>query len=138
MMIFSWITRNLKWIILASIISFALKFGYDAYTDYQDMIALQIEQAETIAELEGVNAVNEATITAQREQARENELNRQVLDISLRNSESRVDDLEGLLSRHDLEFLALNKPGLIERRINDATSNVFSDIECSTNPDCLR
>lgn len=126
-----------KWVAVIGVLSFALKFGYDVYNDYQDQIALQIAQAETIAKLEGVNAVNDATITAMGVQARENEINRQALSISLRDSESRSKTLERLLSRHDLEFLALNKPGLIERRINNATETVFRDLECITNPDCV-
>ena len=34
-----------------------------------------------------------------------------------------------ILTEHDLEYLAYKKPGLIEKRINDATAKVFDDLE---------
>lgn len=127
-----------KWLLAAAILSFALKFGYEAYTDYQDLIQTQIELTERNARLANVNAVNNATITQLKDQAVRNEINRSNLEASLRLSEQRANDLERLLSKHDLEFLAINKPGLIERRINDATNDVFNDISCATDPNCVR
>lgn len=127
-----------KWVLAAGLISFALKFGYDAYNDYQALVARNIEQAETIGELNTANAANTATIQAMEEQARETAENLEFLSSQLLDAEDRVNDLEGLLSRHDLEFLALNRPGLIERRINDATDDVFSDLECLTDPNCVQ
>lgn len=41
-------------------------------------------------------------------------------------------DLEEKLAKHDLEMLARKKPGLIEKRINDATRQIFDQIETET------
>lgn len=40
--------------------------------------------------------------------------------------------LREVLAKHDLEYLASQKPGLIESRINAATKRVFSDIKDAT------
>jgi G3E family GTPase len=140
--LFSWFTKGgWKWLIgliFALVLAYGLNFARNFYNDYQDLLAQQIENAEIIGELTTVNQTNEATITELERQAREAELNRQVLEISMRNAETRVNELESLLSRHDLEFLASERPGLIERRINDATENVFRTIECITDPSCVQ
>ena len=127
-----------KWLLVAAILSFALKFGYEAYTDYQGMIEQQIQDAAKIATLDSANQVNQATIEKMVEQAKRNEANRLALQNSLNFSEIRVDELQALLADHNLEFLAINKPGLIENRINNATIDVFRSIECSTDPNCVQ
>lgn len=42
--------------------------------------------------------------------------------------------LNDVLSRHNLHALALAKPGLIERRVNDGTADIFSLFERATTP----
>lgn len=42
------------------------------------------------------------------------------------------DELEEKLAKHDLEMLARKKPGLIEKRMNDATKAIFDQIESET------
>jgi hypothetical protein len=37
-----------------------------------------------------------------------------------------------VLHRHDLTTLATEKPGLVEKRINDATKALFEDLQSST------
>lgn len=37
-----------------------------------------------------------------------------------------------VLTKHDLEYLALKKPGLIETRVNNATQKVFDSLESIT------
>jgi len=60
-------------------------------------------------------------------------LNRQLIEQN-RAAEQVVNDLRGLFDEHDLEHLAYEKPGLIERRINDGTKQVFDRIERITDP----
>lgn len=55
-----------------------------------------------------------------------------LLDKALSEAEKRSASLRKILAEHDLEFLALEKPKLIEKRINDATNKVFTSIEQST------
>ena len=46
------------------------------------------------------------------------------------NEKSR---LENKLANHDLEYLAKKKPGLISKRITDATNSMFGAIEDASN-----
>lgn len=136
---FGWVVNGgWKKLLAAALLAFALKFGYDVYTDYQDLQRERIELVERNAALESARQVNQATIEEQARQRREAEANRQILEIQMREAESRVRELEKLLSDHDLENLAFERPGLIERRINDATIDLFRDIECVTTPGCVR
>ena len=126
-----------KQLLIGGLVAAALWFAWDFYTDYQDMVAQQVQDAKTITALESAASVNSATIAEMERQARENAINRQILEESKRESERRVSELESLLSRHDLEFLAISKPGLIERRINDATDEAFDRLSCITDPTCV-
>ena len=49
-----------------------------------------------------------------------------------REAEKYGDELSKKLREHDLTRLTLRKPGLIEKRVNDATQKVFEDLESST------
>lgn len=44
-------------------------------------------------------------------------------------SRKNVDNLRKLLSKHDIAYLSLRKPGLIEPRINNGTANIGKKIE---------
>lgn len=126
-----------KWVLIIGLVSFLAYFARDAYNDYQSLI---IERSELLAEntaLDAANSANLAAIEEMEKQARRNEQLRSELETAFRESEIDINQLRDIFARHNLEFLALNKPVLIERRINDATNNVFSDIECLTNPNCV-
>ena len=56
------------------------------------------------------------------------------LDLKLKEAYKESDSLRKLLAKHDLTKLAIEKPGLIEKRINDATDKTFDDIERLTSP----
>lgn len=51
------------------------------------------------------------------------------LDRRFKNARTQSKVLEKQLARHDLSTLARVKPGLVERRVNDATARVFQHIE---------
>lgn len=90
--------------------------------------ALQVEnqvQDQTINTLEGavdrwsehakmLQETNEAMAKAQREASAE---------------QRRLNDV---LAKHDLEYLSLRKPGLIERRINSGTADILGMFERAT------
>ena len=54
------------------------------------------------------------------------------LQIRLSIAEDYSNDLVRKLRRHDLVYLSISKPGLIETRINNGTEKVFNDIESFT------
>ena len=56
------------------------------------------------------------------------------LQQELQQAEVYKEELLGKLQKHNLSQLSLKKPGLIERRINDATAKVFDDLESLTSP----
>jgi hypothetical protein len=51
------------------------------------------------------------------------------LQIRVSQAEDYQNDLLRKLQRHDLTRLTLAKPGLIETRVNNATKQVFEDLE---------
>jgi succinate dehydrogenase/fumarate reductase flavoprotein subunit len=63
----------------------------------------------------------------QLQEQRENEL-----QIKLKLAEQYSNKLVGKLRSHDLTYLSLSKPGLIEKRINDGTEQVLDNIESIT------
>lgn len=97
---------------------------------YYDSTQAKIEQL--VAEkqiLDQAVRTNESTIGRLREDAaRQQQLNDE-LQANLRKAEEGLDQIRATLSDHDLTQLALRKPGLIETRINNATEEVFQQIE---------
>jgi hypothetical protein len=55
-----------------------------------------------------------------------------VLNEALRKSEESREGLIRIYRKHDLTRLATAKPGLIEKRINNGTAQVFDDLESIT------
>lgn len=53
----------------------------------------------------------------------------------MNSAERGTEVLRETLRESDLQKLSNAKPGLIERRVNDATDNVFEDLESITTPD---
>jgi peptidoglycan hydrolase CwlO-like protein len=58
-----------------------------------------------------------------------------LLQQRLQQSEQYYDELQALFRRHNFTNLVLQRPGLIERRVNDATKQVFEDLESITRND---
>lgn len=100
--------------------------GYTYFVYTQEKISNLTEQVTqyqiNIRQCEGTLAnVQQDRIRIERETA--------VLQTRVRQAETYQSDLIQKLQRHDLTRLTLEKPGLIEKRINDATQQVFKDIE---------
>jgi FtsZ-binding cell division protein ZapB len=53
----------------------------------------------------------------------------QQLQADLQKAEAYGDELQGKLRRHNLTALALKKPGLLEGKMNDATANLWRELE---------
>lgn len=102
---------------------------YWYYNDSQKRIkALQ----ESNAVLKLVAETNDQTIKALVEQQRVNSERLLELSNNLSVAEAYNTELRNILQRHNLTRLAEQRPGLIEKRINDATLEVFNAIATST------
>ena len=62
------------------------------------------------------------------------ELNKN-LSADLQKAEKYGDELRATLQKHNLTHLANKKPGLIEKRMQDATNKLWDDLESITAPD---
>jgi len=108
---------------------YAAKYYYDTT---QATIA---QLRENNAKLEVANEENQATIIKmEKNSIRLNALTDQ-LNKDLRKSEEYGDQLRETLNKHDLTHLANKKPGLIEKRMQNATDKLWGDLESATGDD---
>jgi len=117
------------WIYTVGIYAAIIIGGYFYYTTTQNKLEAY---AVSTAKYELAIQTNNETIQRLEDDAEErtasfNELSRQ-LDIS----EAYQDSLHELLQKHDLTRLTIAKPGLIENRMNDATKQIYQDMESDT------
>ena len=109
--------------------AYAAKYYYDTT---QATIA---QLRENNAKLEVANEENQQTIAKmQEDNVRLNALTDQ-LNKDLRKSEEYGDELRKTLNKHDMTHLANKKPGLIEKRMQDATDKLWGDLESVTSND---
>ena len=106
-----------------------------AYADkyYYDTTQAKIAQLrENNVKLEVANEENQQTIKKMGEdKQRLNALTDQ-LSADLRKAEEYGDQLRNTLNKHDLTHLANKKPGLIEKRMQNATDKLWDDLESIT------
>ena len=106
--------------------------AFGGYLYVKNITAENKALAQQVGALQSSNVSLQATLdTALENEQRQADLNGQ-LQVRLSDAESRLTDLRRLLLEHDLTALALEKPGLIERRVNSATQNVFDSFEFIT------
>ena len=87
---------------------------------------------ENNAKLETANQINQETIAKQQADATKlAQLNSQ-LTTDLQKAESYGDELRNTLQKHNLTHLANKKPGLIEKRMQNATDKLWDDLESIT------
>ena len=69
--------------------------------------------------------------------AQNNKQNTLILEMEKDKNEAEreVNKLRDTFARHDLDNLALAKPGLIQTRVNNATKRVKDDLILLTNPE---
>ena len=109
--------------------AYGAKYYYDTT---QNTIA---QLRDNNAKLEVANETNQATIEKMgQDSARLNELNSE-LNMNLRKSEKYGDELRDTLNKHNLTHLANKKPGLIEKRMQNATDKLWDDLESLTSDD---
>mgnify|MGYP003325078534 FL=1 len=126
---------NAKMIRLYAMIFVIALLGGAAYAAkyYYDTTQATIAQLrENNAKLEVANEENQATIQKMTEDAiRLNALTDQ-LGEDLRKAESYGDELRNTLNKHNLTHLANKKPGMIEKRMQNATDKLWDDLESIT------
>ena len=87
-----------------------------------------------VAKMEIAVQTSEQSLKLERaETARLGELNNQ-LSSDLQKAEQYGDELRATLQKHNLTHLANKKPGLIEKRMQDATNKLWDDLESITTP----
>tara|TARA_B110000967_G_scaffold106301_1_gene109047 strand:- start:77 stop:502 length:426 start_codon:yes stop_codon:yes gene_type:complete len=105
--------------------------GYMYYKDTQQRIAILTENN---AKLEIAIQISEDSITLlQNDIVKNAELNRE-LQKELQIAEGYGDELRATLQKHNLTHLANKKPGLIERKMQNATNRLWDDLADITNP----
>lgn len=112
---------------------FIMGICYGAYTYFTEMQNKLLQLKENNAKLELVAETNQATIHALEEDAAENEARAAELEKELKQAEVYQDTLVSKLRRHDLTRLTEQKPGLIEKRINNASEKLRQELEGITN-----
>lgn len=106
--------------------AYAAKYYYDTT---QATIA---QLRENNAKLEVANERNQKTIDKMNEDAvRLNALTDQLGD-DLKKAEQYGDELRATLNKHNLTHLANKKPGMIEKRMQNATDKLWDDLESVT------
>ena len=97
---------------------------------------------DQISVLKGNQLILETEIQTQNDQiknlisnAEKTQTQLNALEKQKNESEREVNELRNTFARHDLDNLALAKPGLIQTKVNRATKRVKDDLIALTNPD---
>jgi hypothetical protein len=111
--------------------------GYAAHWFIVNQLDLQITQlqsdvrqyqAQNVA-LQSAAEINEQTIKSLEENGRQQIEQISTLTNANQQLQSEKDEYLSIFRRHDLQRLALARPGLIEPRINNGTQEVFRQME---------
>jgi len=92
---------------------------------------IELLENEKAVAIDANESLQETLNRVQSEQERLNEL-RNDLQTALDDATVDKEELSRILRKHDLEKLSREKPGLIEKRINDGTKNIFDQLERDT------
>jgi|TARA_B100002019_G_scaffold283616_1_gene290230 hypothetical protein len=113
-------------IIVVGLVGGVVYGGYYYYKDTQSRIQTLTENS---ARLEAVTKEQDNTINVLvKDQQKFEELNIE-LQSKLDKANEYKDVLIGKLRKHDLAKLSMQKPGLIEKRINNGTKKLFKSLE---------
>ena len=108
--------------------------GYGRYMYYKDTQQRIATLTENNAKLEVAVQISEDSVELLQDDITKNaELNRE-LQKELQVAEKYGDQLRNTLRKHNLTHLANKKPGLIERKMQNATNRLWNDLVDITNP----
>ena len=103
--------------------------GYGAYYYYKDTQARIAVLTQNSAKLEQATNTKKQTIdTLVEDAAKYRELNKE-LNTKLEAANEYKNTLIDKLRKHDLAKLSLQKPGMVEKRINNGTKRLFESLE---------
>lgn len=113
-------------IILLTSIFGGVYYAYNHYVNLKEELELKTTEAIRYKESlkdseEAINVLTQQQIKIQQETLK--------LQQSLQKAEGYNTELQRKLNDHNLTKLSSKKPGLIEKRINDATSKIFRELE---------
>ena len=112
--------------------------GYGGYMYYKDTQQRIATLTENNAKLEVAVQISEDSVELLQDDIEKNaELNRE-LQKELQVAEKYGDQLRNTLRKHNLTHLANKKPGLIERKMQNATNRLWDDLADITNPNGVR
>lgn len=118
---------------LLLVIGAMLFVGRWYYNSTQEQVAQLNQNIATLranqAQLEEAIRTSNETIARQQADAAQFEQANNDLRSRLNEAEAYQDELAGKLARHDLTRLTLQRPGLIETRVNNATERLFREME---------
>jgi|TARA_R100000081_G_C4819397_1_gene178198 uncharacterized iron-regulated protein len=100
--------------------------GYFYYQDSQATIA---RLRDNNAKLSLVAETNQATIAQLQQDAVDTAERMEELAVRAKEAEQYQDQLIAKFRRHDLTALTLQKPGMIEKRVNNAVVKLGKDLE---------
>jgi predicted solute-binding protein len=110
-------------------------YGAKYYYDTTQNTIAQLR--DNNAKLEVANETNQATI-------RQMDVDSEVLNaltdqlsLDLQKAEQYGDELRHTLNKHNLTHLANKKPGMIEKRMQNATNKLWSELESITSNDTV-
>ena len=126
------LTKLYTIVILLLSVSGSIYYGYNHYINLKNQLAIKTSEASkyksSLKDVETtVNVLSEQNSKIQKETLQ--------LQKSLQKAENYNIDLQKKLNDHNLTKLSSKKPGLIEKRINDATSKIFTELEEITSTD---
>jgi len=110
-------------------------YGAKYYYDTTQNTIAQLR--ENNAKLKVANETNQATI---RQMDTDNEVLNALTDqlsLDLQKAEQYGDELRHTLNKHNLTHLANKKPGMIEKRMQNATNKLWSELESITSNDTV-
>ena len=111
---------------------FLLILGAGGYFVYERIQALRenVQILKTNAEVMN-NSLKESNETIIQMQRNAEAIEQQIseLNTGLREAEKYKDEITEKLQKHNLTRLSAAKPGLIEKRVNEATSKIFKELE---------
>lgn len=130
-----------KWLpIVGALASMTAAYVYHTITvsELQSVAAQARAQSAQLREqnsaLTLANEQNQQTIDRMIDQAREQAQQISRLYNNSAQWEAQAREAMRIFAEHDFARLALLKPGLVQRRVNDGTAQAFRDIESITQP----
>lgn len=120
---------NMPYLIILMLVG---SMGGGALWYYKDTQSTIATLRENNSKLMMVAETNQETINSMARDYQIAQENMLALQERAKEAEAYQDELASKLRRHDLTALTLQKPGLIEKRVNNATAKIFDELEADS------